>query len=160
MSVIAPELARGAAAPRRRSVEVPEPRHLRVVTQVRRRPRLNAVTAVLVGALVVAGMLAVAVSQTMLVQGQLRIDTLDEQVSAEKTRYQRLRLRVAQLESPDHVVRVAIERLGMVPPDEVVYVTPDRPTTGGSASSQSSGGDIAASDESWEDVKPYLETTP
>jgi cell division protein FtsL len=156
--VIAPELARGAAAPRRRTAEAPEPRHLRVVTPVRRRRRLNAVTAVLVGALVVAGMLAVAASQTMLVQGQLQIDQLEEQVSAEKTRYQQLRLRVAQLESPDHVVRVAIERLGMVPPDEVVYVTPDRPASSGSTTA--SGTDIAASDESWQDVKPYLETTP
>ena len=144
-------------APQRGPVDAPRPRHLRVVEpQPRARRRLNTFTAIVVVVLVLGGMLAVAVSQTMLVQGQLRIDDLDERVATEQARYQQLRLKVAELESPDRVVHVAMTRLGMVPPGEVVYVTPERPAPTPTAS----GTDNASADESWQDVKPYLETRP
>jgi cell division protein FtsL len=157
----APE--RLAAAPARRPSRTRDPRHLRVVGQARRprRRRLTRTVAACGVAAVVVAMFAVATCQAMLVEGQLRLDRLERRVADEQARYERNRLRVAELESPERIVTVARDELGMVPPDEVVYLTPDEPAAGVEgglpAGSHAAASDVEAG---WEDVKPYLETSP
>ena len=108
----------GPAAPR-------NPRHLRVVAPAERvRRRLTPATGVVLTALVFVTLFAVAISQTLLVQGQIRLDALDSQLSTEQARYQELRKDVAEAESPARVVAAA-EALGMVTPEDLVYLQPD-----------------------------------
>ena len=67
---------------------------------------------------------AAAVFQTVLVQGQQRLDRLDRRVSQAQDRFDRLRADVAELESPERIVTVAHHRLGMVQPDTITYLAP------------------------------------
>lgn len=76
------------------------------------------------GLLVVASLFGVVVWHAMLVSGQGRLDSLQQQVAEEQTRYQALRLEVAELEAPGRVVSEAQDRLGMVSPLEITYLTP------------------------------------
>ncbi|HTN81231.1 MAG TPA: septum formation initiator family protein [Acidimicrobiales bacterium] len=71
-----------------------------------------------------AALFAAAVFQTVLVQGQQRLDQLDRQVGDEQNQFDQLRAEVAQLESPDRIVAVAQNRLGMVQPTKVTYIAP------------------------------------
>ena len=71
-------------------------------------------------------LLAVAIAQTVLVQGQVRLDELDAQLTTEQARYQELRKDVAELESPVRVVDAAHQQ-GMVTPDDLVYLQPAAP---------------------------------
>ena len=67
-----------------------------------------------------------AAFHAVIVQGQDRIDALDEQVGVARSETQRLRLRLAELMAPDRIVEEAKSRLGMVEPPSVVYLTPTR----------------------------------
>ena len=104
----------------------------------------------------------VAVSHAMLIESQMDLDQLDERASAEQARYERLRLDVAQLESPDRIVREAQDRLGMVPADDVVWLTPDQPAPadGGTDADGEDGDTQDTPATSWADIKPYLEPAP
>jgi hypothetical protein len=132
--------------------------------QRQRRARLI----VLVSAVLATGTLfLVAAFNAMLVTGQSRIDELQVQVQEAQAEYSANRLAVAKLEAPEHVVRVAQERLGMVPPPSVKYLTPSEAmaaqveqggTTASTASSSASTSSGASS--SWAATKPYLGATP
>jgi cell division protein FtsL len=127
------------------------------------RRRLTPATAVLLTAALFAILLAVAVAHTVLVQGQVRLDELDAQLSTEQARYQELRREVAELESPDHVVAAAREQ-GMVTPGDLQYLqptAPDRsavgPVTGDDDEPDTDpavGGD---QDRAWSEIKSMLE---
>ena len=69
--------------------------------------------AVLLTAAIFVTLLAVAMAQTVLVQGQVRLDQLDAQLADEQARYQELRKDVAELESPGRIVDAAHQQ-GMV----------------------------------------------
>jgi len=73
-------------------------------------------------------LLGLAAFQTLLAQGQARLDGLDRTTAEARTRNETLRLQVAQLESPERVLQAAQERLGMVPPAAVTYVMPSAET--------------------------------
>lgn len=165
-----PYLSRGgaalAAAPARRPAPVPaDPRrHLRVVAPAERvRRRLTPALGVLLTAGLFVLLFAVAIAHTLLVQGQIRLDAIDAQLTTEQARYQELRNEVAAMESPSRVVGAAQE-LGMVVPDDLVYLQPgtDPIVTepdgaddiAGSAVVAASAGDFAA--DAWRDVKPLL----
>ena len=75
-----------------------------------------------------ACLLGIVASHAALAQGQFHLEELRSKAAREQERYQRLRLRVAELESPARVVAVAQERLGMVPPPGVTYLSPTGPT--------------------------------
>jgi cell division protein FtsL len=146
--------------------EVGEPeRHLRVVPLDGRRFRLTPKTGVGLTVALFGALFGVAVSHALLIEGQLELDRLDQQVAEEQARYERLRLEVAELESPERILADAQE-LGMVAPEEVTWLTPDQPAsdgTGGDGGSESAAGESAAGESpgtSWVDVKPYLGTTP
>ncbi len=56
--------------------------------------------------------------------GVVAFHRLDSQVAAQQSQYDRLRLQIATLESPARIVAAAQERLGMVPPPSVRYLSP------------------------------------
>jgi len=90
----------------------------------RARRRRARVMTVLTLALVVAGLFGLVASHVVLTQGQFRLQQLQARADAEQGRYERLRLQVARLESPERIVAAAQERLGMVPPAGVRYLSP------------------------------------
>ena len=147
-------------------IPVPQPRreprartrHLRVVG--RDRSRLGITLSPRAGvALTVLAFLAlfcVAASHALLIQNQAEVDELDERVAVEQARYEELRLEVAQLESPQRIMDEAINTLGMVPPGETVWLTPDEPAPPGGAAEEPP----ESTDTSAARVKPYLEATP
>jgi cell division protein FtsL len=152
-----------APAPRPRPAE--RPNHLRVVAPSERvrRLRLTPATAVLLTAALFATLLALAVSHTVLVQGQVRLDDIDAQLVEQQARYQELRTEVAELESPARVVEAASD-MGMVTPDDLQYLQPPAPdvsTVGPTTGDENEpGADPTVGvdpDRTWADVKPLLE---
>lgn len=134
-------------APRRDAPRRPD---LRVVPRPRRRIRA---LGALVVVLVFGAAFALVVFQTILVQNQQRLDQLEERIDEETDRYQRNRLQIAELESPDHIVAEATQRLGMVPPPGVTYLTP----SGAVTVAGDGAADLADGNDSYAQVKPFLE---
>ena len=105
-----------------------------------RRARILVGSALLV---VVASLLGLVAWHVSLAQGQFRLEQLRSRAAAEQDRYERLRLHAAELESPSRIVSAAHERLGMVPPPSVTYLSPPgRPS--GQAVGQAAAGKVAA----------------
>ena len=115
----------------------PEPapeRHLHLVSpaevaRLARRRRLR-LAAVLGGVFLTAVLFGVVFVQVLLSQGQLQLDHLQNRLTTEQNRNQRLRLEVAELASPARVVAAAQQRLGMVSPPGVTYLSPNGATNG------------------------------
>lgn len=163
-----------APAPLRRGAPAPapqpavRPRHLRVVAPTERvRRRLTPATGVALTALLFATLFAIATAHTLLVQNQARLDRIDAELGTEQARYQVLRKEVAEMESPARVVAAA-EELGMVAPDDLVYLqpastsgvpaTPPSTPDGGSAvRTASDDGDGPTDADDWAVMKPLLE---
>jgi len=122
MTAVLPARGVRAGAPQRRPSARPG-RHLRPVERpgTRRSPAVPALVGV---GMVIAALLALAVMHALLIGGQVRLDGMRREVAAETESIRRLELRVAELESPDRVLEVARERLGMVQPTEVGYLLP------------------------------------
>jgi hypothetical protein len=72
--------------------------------------------------------------QAVLVQGQLKLDKLDGEVSARETVRNRLQAQIDQLESPDRLAQQA-GAIGMVTPPEVVFLYASPPAASASAAS-------------------------
>jgi cell division protein FtsL len=122
----------------------------------RRRSRLAAVgLATFIG----LGLFGLVAFHVVLTQNQFRLDALRTQATSEETRYERLRLQVAELESPQHVVAAAQQRLGMVFPPTITYLTPVAPV-GPVASTTPSGATSAPPPTGWSAVKPKLTPRP
>ncbi|MGE3619318.1 MAG: hypothetical protein AB7L84_02555 [Acidimicrobiia bacterium] len=155
--VRAPVRARPVPAP------VEPPRHLRVVRAPERARRLTPRTGVVATVLVFLGLLALAVSQALLVQGQARLDELDRALAAERDEYQALRQQVADLESPRRIVDTATRDLGMVAPSDLVYLSPRAPLSGDAADAagtgDAAGAGTASGGDIWAATKPLLEIT-
>jgi cell division protein FtsL len=117
----------GRSFARRSALPVPtrEPAPpLRLVdTDTRHRSRaLTRAATALVGLLATGGLFLVVFLHVLLTQGQADLDRLHDRADAEAARNRRLRVEVAELESPSRVVTAARERLGMVPPQTVTYL--------------------------------------
>ena len=164
-----PARARSAPTWARRPVEEGTP-HLRLVDDrtpspavARRRRRLLLAAAAL---LACASLFALAAFQAVLVSNQAELDRLAGRAEEEQARFQRLRLEVAQLESPERIVAVAQERLGMVPPAGVTYLSPSGVVSGEIEAAAAADDDAAATPDggtrgqSWATVKPYLNDAP
>ncbi len=158
-----PAPARRRAAPRPEAA--PARPQLRVLTpgaaveaDRRKLVRLLVVVAATVAALCLFG---IVVFHVMLTQNQFRLDALQDQALERQAEFDRLRLQVAELESPDRIVADA-QQLGMVPAPKVVYLTPtvEEPTgrTGGPESAAPSRGpsEAGVAGASWSVVKPHL----
>lgn len=136
-------------------------RHLRVVLPAERvRRRLTPVTGVLCTGGLFVVLFAIAIAHTLLVQGQIRLDGIDAKLTVEQARYQALRYEVAQMESPSRVVAAA-HGLGMVAPDDLVYLQPDAAepaAPNGPATDPGAGSTTRTeSGSSWAIMKPLLE---
>jgi cell division protein FtsL len=144
--------------------QAPKPRPpLRVVTAdfvparvKRRRARLLAVA---VSLLVGLGLLGIACLHVVLTQGQFELDKINARAEREQERFEQLRLEVAELESPERVVAAAQERLGMVPPPGVTYLTPSGPVTGPQRVDRQPK-PANGPPTSWAEVKPHLSSDP
>ena len=117
--------AQGAAQPQRRPAAPAPGPHLRLVepgeARARRRARL------LTGALLAtacAGLFVIVALRVLLAQGQVEVDRLEAAVEAAQATQQDLRLTVAEREAPAQIVAAARQRLGMVTPVTVTYLTP------------------------------------
>lgn len=145
-----PQRRRATDAPVRPTLRLVDSRRL-VVASRQRRARL---LLVLGGLLVIGSLFGVVICHAMLVTGQGRLDVLEQQVSQEQTRYQALRLEVAELESPGRIVESALA-LGMVSPEEITYLTPVTTSAAGTGADAAIGA-ATASAAPWTTVKPLL----
>ncbi len=109
---------------RRPPVARPAP-HLRLVDprEARERRVRRLVTGVLV-AFACAGLFLIVALRVLLAQGQVEVDRLEESIDRAQAVQQDLRLTVAELEAPAQIVAAARQRLGMVTPVTVAYLTP------------------------------------
>ena len=104
-------------------------------------------------------------------QRQFEMDKVSAKLSQQKTTYDQLRLRVAQLSAPQQIIATAEGKLGMVQPANVTYLTPSSPlpagasTGSGVASGSTSTGPgspvtAPAGDADWPTIKSQLAGTP
>jgi cell division protein FtsB len=99
----------------------------------RRRARLTVTVA---ASLVAVSLLGVVAINVMIAQDQLRLDRLDVQRNAALAHRGQLQLQLAQLQSPARIVAEAEQRLGMVVPSKLTYLSGNGApvqTTGGGA---------------------------
>jgi cell division protein FtsL len=116
---------RHAALPGRRAPAVPVRPELRVVDEDARRRRSRWRRLGLLASLVAfVGVLAAVSLHVFVVQSQFELEDLQGQVAQEQSSYERNRLAVAELSSPDRIVAAAVA-LGMVEPEEVTYLAAD-----------------------------------
>jgi hypothetical protein len=150
---------------RRAEPDVAEKRRpdLRIVPRFRRR-RAGVLAAVV--CLGIFGIMFGLVSfQAKIAADQQRLDHVDQQMSDAQATYERLRLAVAQLESPQTVISAA-EGKGMVVPDKVSYVTPSLADVlavalaEGRTTAPPAGTPAADSTSGWAAVKPIVGGTP
>lgn len=111
-------------APRRERPKEPSDRHLRLVESSRRplhRGRVLLFGGIAAGTIVA---LALVYLHVVLAQRQFRLDGLNSRVQQEQAAYQDLRLKVAELGAPQHIISMAEGQLHMVQPAKVIYLTP------------------------------------
>jgi len=139
------------SSPTGRLEVVPRRRAGTAAPSVRRRRLLGCSVA----AVAVACVLGLVVSHVALAQGQFELERLQQKAAEEQAQYERLRLQVAQLESPSRVVAAAQERLGMVPPPGVTYLSPTGAVSG-LPEPASAGTEQESATEDWSSVKRQL----
>ncbi|MCB1027952.1 MAG: hypothetical protein KDB24_09345 [Microthrixaceae bacterium] len=109
-----------------------------------RRRRRTVVLITAAGGAVLATLLGVLYLQVVMLQRQRQLDDIAAQRTEVVREYQDLRRNVAQLESPDAVVKRATEELGMVPAPEVLYLEPAAATAPAEPLNRTLGDGIAA----------------
>lgn len=73
---------------------------------------------------VVIALFGLAAINALIVEQQTTVDSLSNDVAAAQVSNERLRLELAELEAPQRIVAEATDRLGMVVPEDIVYLTP------------------------------------
>jgi cell division protein FtsL len=135
-------------------------RHLRVVPPARPSRglgvKLTPRAGVILTVLVFAALFCVAASHALLIQGEAKVDELDQQVAAEQARYEELRREVAELEAPQRILGEATGELGMVPAGDPVWLSPDEPAP---TDDLPENEPPESPDTSAARVKPYMEPT-
>jgi cell division protein FtsL len=109
------------AAPRPEERRRPRP-ELHVVPEGqprRRRTRLFTALAVLAA---VVGLFAILSLHVILTQEQMTLDRLEAQADELEAQNQRLRVQVAELESPNRIVTEARRKFAMAPPTSIVAI--------------------------------------
>jgi cell division protein FtsL len=152
--------AKPAPAPKRQPSRPP----LRVVPDDYVDPRIRRRRARLfvagLSTLVAAGLFGIVSLHVALTQGQFRLERLEAKADEQQARYEQLRLQVAELESPDRIVAVAQERLGMVSPPGVTYLSPSGPVSDDDvATPKKKPATASGPSTSWTEVKPHLDTS-
>ena len=136
---------------------------LRVVPRLRRR-RAGFMAAVI--CLAIFGvMFGLVAFQAKIAADQQRLDHVEQEMGDAQATYERLRLAVAQLESPATVISAA-EGKGMVVPDKVTYVTPSMADVlavalaEGRSAAPAAGAPVGDTTSGWAAVKPIVGATP
>jgi cell division protein FtsL len=121
-----------------------------------------------IGAVVIA--FSLVYLHVVMAQRQFRLDKLAAQVTQDQATYSRLRLQVAQLESPQQIIATAEGRLGMRQPANVTYLSPSTPLPAGGAATGPAGGSTGAAtngtvaaptgDADWPLIKSQLAGSP
>jgi cell division protein FtsL len=114
-----------SAAPSRAPGGRPSTTPRLTLAQVPVRRSGNRLLLVAAGVVLVVAVLAISVSQALQVQTQDRLDELQGQIVVQQQLAEAQRLELAELQSPERIVDTATERLGMLPPDEIVYLRSD-----------------------------------
>ena len=83
--------------------------------------------------LLFASVFALVVFQAVLAQSQRRLDDLRTDLTLEEEQAKALRLQLAQANAPDRIAVAAQTRLGLVPPDAIVYLEPQPGDDGAAA---------------------------
>jgi cell division protein FtsL len=101
----------------------------------------------------------------VLAQRQFALDRLTTKVQAESATYQNLRLKVAQLGSPQQVISTAEGKLGMRQPASVTYLSPTVTIPGEipaavTTAASGSGSQAPAGDADWPQIKSQLAGSP
>lgn len=73
---------------------------------------------------VVLALFGLAAINALIVENQTMIDSLSSDVTEAQVANERLHLELAELEAPQRIVAEATDRLGMVVPEDIVYLTP------------------------------------
>lgn len=107
---------------------------------------------------VVGVVFAVVIAHVALTQGQFRLAQLQAEADGSQAGYARLRLQVAELESPQRIVAAAQQHLGMVSPASVTYLAPKTSSdlVPIAATRPSSPEETDSGATSWSAVKPHL----
>jgi hypothetical protein len=139
------------------------PPDLRIVPRARRRRRVGLVAG-LVCVVIFGVMLGLVAFQAKIAADQLRLDKLDKETATAQATYERLRLRVVQLESPANVIAAATAR-GMVVPKSIQYVSPsvadvESVEAASGRVSPSASTPEAASGDDWAALKPVVGGSP
>jgi cell division protein FtsL len=141
-------------------------RHLRVVDVSERSPaqRRRRARALLVGGASLALGIAFALVylHVVLAQRQFKLDNLNSQVQQQQLTYQKLRLQVAEMGSPQNIIKTAEGQLGMIQPQSVNWLTPSTTVAQASAApGRSEGANTApAGDANWPAIKSQLAGSP
>ncbi|MGH9057119.1 MAG: hypothetical protein ACRDYY_14840 [Acidimicrobiales bacterium] len=118
-------------------------RHLKVVEAPARTPaqrRRRARAALLgIGGLIAVIAFGLVYLHVELAQRQFALDRVTSQVQKDQATYQSLRLQVAELGSPQHIISTAEGKLGMVQPAKVTYVTPSTVVAPGGGATRPAG---------------------
>jgi cell division protein FtsL len=126
-------------------------RHLRIAEVPTRTPAQRRVLVRIFflggAALIVAIAFSLVYLHVVLAQRQFKLDGLNAQVQQEQASYQKLRLQVAELNSPQHIVSTAEGQLGMVQPAKVTELDPSA-ASGASASATWSAPSLTETDPS------------
>jgi cell division protein FtsL len=147
-----------------------EHRHLHVVeapaltpAQRRRRARAVLIISATLATLVALGLVYMHV---VLAQRQFRLDQLNAEVQKDQATYENLRLQVAELASPQHIISTAEGKLGMIQPAQVTYLSPITtvagsasqvvPTAAARAAAKASSAPAALGNAGWPLVKAQL----
>jgi cell division protein FtsL len=110
-------------------------------------------------AIVAAVLFGVVAFHVVLSQGQFQLEKMQSKADAQQTQYEKLRFQVAQLESPDRIKAEAMNRLGLVPADKVIPVTPgasDMPNGRVQQPGQATTPTTETDPGQWAQVKPHL----
>jgi cell division protein FtsL len=148
---------------------IPGLRHLWVVPAPSRSPaqrgRRRRVLLLSGVGLMIAVAFGLVYLHVVLAQRQFALDRLTAKVQADSATYQKLRLQVAELGSPQHVISMAEGQLGMRPPASVTYLTPTvtvpgEATAAGPSAALGSTGQAPAGDADWPQIKSQLAGSP
>ncbi len=71
---------------------------------------------------VFGSLLGIVIVQTFIVQNRVLLDGVSAEISAEQAINQELRLEVIELEAPARILETAVDRLGMIRPEERTYL--------------------------------------
>jgi cell division protein FtsL len=137
----------------RPSLRVVAPGELSPRAQRRRARALALLTA----GLVLVGLFGLVAFHVVLTESQIQLDRLQQRATDQRNEYDRLRLKVAELEAPERVVAAAQQRLGMVSPPGVTYLSPTGVRTGLPREKASAGDNESTA---WPAIKAELAGRP